>query len=149
MERVRSGGVRWEVALHFKTGDAVTVGWMTKRGGWALVEGGIAALEKFSTADQLYGELQRLGHKVAAQRKQALRVLSDAEQFIARALDVVEAGQWTAHADLAEIVGTTAAEVARRSRAGRRPGRSSPASRSRSGNLSRSRAVPPFDASFC
>jgi 5-methylcytosine-specific restriction protein B len=112
LERVKSGGVRWEVALHFKTGDAVTVGWMTKRGGWALVEGGIAALENFSTADQLYGELQRLGHEVAAQRKQALRVLSDVEQFIARALEVVEAGQWTAHADLAELVGTTAADVA-------------------------------------
>jgi hypothetical protein len=46
-ERVKSGGIRWQTILHFKSGDAVTLGWMTKRGGWSLVEAGIAALEEF------------------------------------------------------------------------------------------------------
>src|SRR5690242_1380359 len=56
-DRVKSGGIRWEVVLHFKSGDAVTAGWMTKRGGWALVEAGIEALEAFPGPDQLYAEL--------------------------------------------------------------------------------------------
>ena len=34
------------------------------------------------------------------------------QQFIAQALRAVEAGQWTAHQDLAELAGTIAAEVA-------------------------------------
>jgi 5-methylcytosine-specific restriction protein B len=112
MERVRSGGVRWEVVLHFKSGDAVTAGWMTKRGGWALVEAGLEALAAFPAQDELYSELQRLGHAVDQRRKQAMQALTDVQQFIAQALDVVEAGQWTAHDDLAELVGTTAGEVA-------------------------------------
>jgi 5-methylcytosine-specific restriction protein B len=111
-ERVKSGGIRWEVVLHFKSGDAVTAGWMTKRGGWALVEAGIEALEAFPTPDQLYAELSRRGREIDQQRKQAMQALNDVQQFIAQALGVVEAGQWTAHDDLAELAGTTADEVA-------------------------------------
>jgi 5-methylcytosine-specific restriction enzyme B len=111
-EFVKSGGVRWEVVLHFKSGDAVTVGWMTKRGGWALVEAGIQALEAFSEPDQLYAELQRRYREIDQQRKQAMQALNDVQQFITQALDVVEAGQWTAYADVAQLTGTTADEVA-------------------------------------
>ena len=49
-ERHRSGGNRWETALHFHSGDAATVGWMTKRGGWAITEAGIEALDDVSDA---------------------------------------------------------------------------------------------------
>ena len=112
LERVKSGGVRWEVVLHFKSGDAVTIGWMTKRGGWTLVEAGIEALEAFSTPDQLYAELQRRTREIDQQRRQAMQSLNDVQQFIAQALRAVEAGQWTAQPDLAELAGTTAAEVA-------------------------------------
>jgi 5-methylcytosine-specific restriction protein B len=94
------------------SGDAVTIGWMTKRGGWALVEGGLEALEKFSSPDELYTELQRRYREVDQQRKQAMQSLNDVQQFITQALDVVGAGEWTAHLDLAELVGTSAGEVA-------------------------------------
>jgi hypothetical protein len=86
-EPVKSGGVRWEVVLHFKSGDAVTVGWMTKRGGWALVEAGIQALEAFPGPDQLYAELQRRYREIDQQRKQAMQALNGVQQFITQALD--------------------------------------------------------------
>jgi alkylated DNA nucleotide flippase Atl1 len=71
LERVKSGGVRWE-----------------------------------------YVEFQRRSREVDQQRKQAMQSLNEVQQFIAQALRAVEAGQWTAHEDLAELAGTTAAEVA-------------------------------------
>ena len=61
---------------------------------------------------QLYAELQRRIREVDQQRKQAMQALNEVQQFIAQALRAVEAGQWTAHEDLAELAGTTAAEVA-------------------------------------
>jgi 5-methylcytosine-specific restriction enzyme B len=112
LERVKSGGVRWEVVLGFTSGDVTTVGWMTKQGGWALVEAGIDALESFPTPEALYAELQRRYREVDQRRKQAMQALDDVQQFITQALAIVEAGQWTAHEDLAELVGTNAAEVA-------------------------------------
>ena len=112
LERVKSGGVRWEVVLGFKSGEATTVGWMTKQGGWALIEGGIDALEAFPAPEELYAELQLRSHEVDQRRKLAMQALDDVQQFITNALEVVEAGQWTAHADLADLVGTNAAEVA-------------------------------------
>ena len=38
-EENRSGNSRWETAMRFKSGDAATVGWMTKRGDWAITRG--------------------------------------------------------------------------------------------------------------
>ena len=43
-ERLKSGGSRWETVLGFVSGDAVTVGWMSKIGGWSITEAGIEAL---------------------------------------------------------------------------------------------------------
>ena len=111
-EHVRTGGVRWETILQFRSGDATTVGWMTKRGGWALVEAGLDALEEFSSADLLFAELSRRVRDVDQQRKQAMQTLNEVEQFISRAIEVVEAGQWTAHSDLASLADTTADAVA-------------------------------------
>jgi 5-methylcytosine-specific restriction enzyme B len=111
-ERIRRGEPRWEVALDFKAGEAATVGWMTKQGGWTLVEAGLHALEAFPSPDQLFAELQRRNREVDQQRKQAMQALSDVQQFIATALTVVDAGSWTAHHDLAQLAGTTAEEVA-------------------------------------
>ncbi len=75
-ERVRRGDVRWEVALRFASGDAVTIGWMTKRGGWALVEGGLEALEQFPSPDQLYAELPRRYRDVDQRRLTLSRLAS-------------------------------------------------------------------------
>jgi 5-methylcytosine-specific restriction protein B len=112
LERVKSGNVRWDVVFGFRSGEATTAGWMTKQGGWALIEGGIEALEQFPTPEALFAELQRSAHDVDQRRKQAMQALDDVQQFITQAIAIVEAGQWTAHEDLAELVGTDAAEVA-------------------------------------
>jgi 5-methylcytosine-specific restriction protein B len=109
---VPSGGVRWEIILQFKSGDAATVGWMTKRGGWALVEAGLEALEAYPTPDLLFAELSRRSRDIDQQRKQAMQTLNEVEQFISRAIDVVEAGHWTAHSDLASMADTSADAVA-------------------------------------
>ena len=111
-ERHRSGGSRWETALRFHSGDAATVGWMTKRGGWAITEAGIEALDAYPTPDELFAELNRRYREIDQRRKQAQQNLGDVQQFIATTLRLVEAGTWTAHEDLADLAGTTAAEVA-------------------------------------
>jgi 5-methylcytosine-specific restriction enzyme B len=108
----RSGRSRWETALHFHSGDAATVGWMTKRGGWAITEAGIEALDAYPTPDELFTELNRRYREIDQHRKQAQQNLSDVQQFIAETLRLVETGTWTAHDDLAELAGTTAIEVA-------------------------------------
>jgi 5-methylcytosine-specific restriction protein B len=111
-EQQRSGGTRWETALQFSSGDATTVGWMTKRGGWSITERGIEALETFPSAEKLRAELTRLYDEVDQRRKQAQRNLSGVEQFIAVTVGLLGPGTWTAHDDLAELAGTDGTEVA-------------------------------------
>jgi 5-methylcytosine-specific restriction enzyme B len=108
----RSGGSRWETALGFHSGDAATVGWITKRGGWAITEAGIEAVDTYPTPDELFAELNRRYREIVEHRKAAQENLSDVQQFIAETLRLVEAGTWTAHDDLAELAGTTITEVA-------------------------------------
>ena len=82
-ERDNSGLPRYERAVGFHTGDAATVGWMTKHGGWSITEAGLEALETYPTADELYAELNRRYREVDQRRKQAQQNLSDVQQFIA------------------------------------------------------------------
>src|SRR5215470_5601604 len=112
LERYRSGQARWDVGIRFFTGDAATLGWITKRGGWTITEAGIEALEALPNADDLYAELNRRYREIDQRRKQAQESLGEVQQFIARALDMVESGGWTAHDDIAVLAGTTASEVA-------------------------------------
>ena len=107
----RSGGSRWETALNFHSGDAATIGWMTKRGGWAITEAGIEALDTYSSPEELFSELNRRYEEIDQRRKQAQQNLSGVQQFIADTLGLVEPGTWTAHEDLAELAGTSAAEI--------------------------------------
>ena len=88
----RSGSTRWETALRFHSGDAATVGWMTKRGGWAITEAGIEALDTYPTPDELYAELNRRYREIDQRRKEAQQNLSDVQQFIADTLRLVEPG---------------------------------------------------------
>ena len=108
----RSGGSRWETALGFHSGDAATVGWITKRGGWSITEAGLEALDTFAVPDELLAELNRLYREIDQRRKVAQENLSDVQQFIAETLRLIEDGSWTAHDDLAELAGTTSTEVA-------------------------------------
>ena len=59
LERYKSGQARWDVAIRFFTGDAATLGWITKRGGWAITEAGIEVLDSYPTPYELYAELYR------------------------------------------------------------------------------------------
>jgi 5-methylcytosine-specific restriction protein B len=111
-DSVKSGGARWITALHFLTGDATTIGWMSKRDNWSITDEGRAALEKFTSPDLLYSELKRRYREIDQRRKQAQLALGDVQSFIAGALQLVRAGTWTAHDDLAELAGTTPVEVA-------------------------------------
>ena len=112
LERSPDGQSRWRVHLGWYTGDAATVGWMTKRGGWAITEAGIEALETYPAQDELVAELSRLYREIDQRRKAAQEILSDVQQFIATTLRLVEPGAWTANDDLAALAGSTAREVA-------------------------------------
>jgi alkylated DNA nucleotide flippase Atl1 len=111
-EENRSGSSRWETAMRFKSGDAATVGWMTKRGDWAITEAGIEALESYPTPIDLYRALHTRYREIDQRRKQAQQDLSGVHQFLAETLRLVDAGAWTAHEDLADLAGSTATEVA-------------------------------------
>ena len=106
------GRARWRVHLGFYTGDAATVGWITKRNGWAITEAGIEALESYPTPDEMLAELNRLYREIDLRRKEAQVSLSDVQQFIAETLRLIEPGAWTAHDDLAALAGTSGTEVA-------------------------------------
>ncbi len=111
-EQNRSGNSRWETAMRFKSGDAATVGWMTKRGDWAITEAGLEALESYPSPIDLYRELHTRYREIDQRRKQAQQDLSEVHQFIAETLRLVDVGTWTAHEDLANLAGSTATEVA-------------------------------------
>ena len=112
LEHYSSGQVRWEVAAHFFTGDAATIGWMTKRGGWAITEAGLAAMDEFPTPQELSAEKDRQYRRIDQQRRQAQQILSDVHQFIARTLNLVNPGNWTAHDDIASLAETTPEDIA-------------------------------------
>ena len=112
LDHYKDGRARWKVHLGFYTGDAATVGWITKRNGWAITEAGMEALDSYPTPDELLAELTRLYREIDQRRKAAQENLSDVEQFIAKALRMVESGAWTAHDDIAALAETTGTEVA-------------------------------------
>jgi 5-methylcytosine-specific restriction protein B len=107
-----SGMPRYERAVGWEAMGAVTVGWMSKMGGWSITEAGIEALENYPTADQLSAELALRYREVDQRRKQAQHSLSELHQFITAALLLVEPGRWTAYDDLAALADTTGTEVA-------------------------------------
>ena len=112
LESYSSGQLRWIVGVHFFTGDAATIGWMTKRGGWSITEAGLAAMDTFDTPGALFAERGRRYSQIDQRRKKAQQNLGAVQQFIARTLALVETGSWTAFDDIAALAGTTANEVA-------------------------------------
>ena len=107
-----SGLPRYERAVGFHAGDAATVGWMSKIGGWSITEAGVEALDTYESADELWTELRGRLREVDRKRKEAQSNLSEVQQFVAEALALVEPGRWTAHDDLAALAGTTPDDVA-------------------------------------
>ncbi len=107
-----SGLPRFDRAVGFHAGDAATIGWMSKIGGWSITDAGAEALDTYETLDALWSELRRQLRDVDRRRKEAQRDLNDVQQFIADAIALVEPGSWTSHEDLAELAGTSGIQVA-------------------------------------
>jgi 5-methylcytosine-specific restriction enzyme B len=107
-----SGLPRYDRAVGWKMGDAATIGWASKIGGWSITEAGIDALEAYPDPDVMFGEMSRGYREIDQRRKQAQRDLDGVQQFIAGVLQHVEPGSWTAYDDLAELADTTARSVA-------------------------------------
>jgi 5-methylcytosine-specific restriction protein B len=107
-----SGLPRFDRAVGFNTGDAATIGWASKIGGWSITDAGVEALDTYETPDELWSELRRQLREVDRRRKEAQRDLDDVQQFIADAIALVEPGSWTSYEDLAELAGTTGTQVA-------------------------------------
>jgi 5-methylcytosine-specific restriction protein B len=108
----KSGGPRFDSAVGFMIGDAATLGWASKIGGWSITDAGIEALDAFPDKWELWTELSRRYREIDQRRKQAMQSLNDVQAFIATTLQLVEPGSWTAHDDLAELADTTPNEVA-------------------------------------
>jgi 5-methylcytosine-specific restriction protein B len=107
-----SGLPRFDRAVGFHAGDAATIGWMSKIGGWSITDAGAEALDTYDTLDALWSELRRQLRDVDRRRKEAQRDLNDVQQFIADAIALVEPGSWTSREDLAELAGTSGTQVA-------------------------------------
>lgn len=112
LAKLKGGHIRWVIAVKFITGNAATIGWISKQKLWTITPDGLSALDIYLTADELYAELNRRYNAVNQRRKQAQENLGDVLQFIADTLLLVEAGSWTAHDDLAELAGSTPQAVA-------------------------------------
>ena len=109
----KTGGAKWVVALGFHSGDATTAGWLVKQEDkWWITEAGVAALDTYQTPEDLIGEVHRRYREVFRSRKQARKKYAGSLNTLASALDLVPAGSWTAHDDLAALIGGDADEVA-------------------------------------
>ncbi|MEU7916466.1 MGMT family protein [Microbispora bryophytorum] len=103
------GQARWWAQLGFRTGEAASLGWMTKRNGWAITEAGVRALDDFE-GTELYRELAR---QYRARRLPPQgRVYSDPRwNVVLEALERLEPGHWTTYGDLAALVGMSPQSV--------------------------------------
>jgi 5-methylcytosine-specific restriction protein B len=105
-----TGVPRFETYLHFASSWASTVGWLAKRGGWAITDAGLEALAAHE-GDKLYQELTRR-YRLRHKDKQQRQGFSDPRWArVASAVALVEAGRWTAYGDLASLVGLSAQSV--------------------------------------
>ncbi len=107
-----SGGTRWDYAIGWSTGDAATIGWMTKIDGWAITEAGIDALETYPDSDALWQALRHRRAEIRRERMRAKEELSGSEERIAGLVAALPAGSWTSYADLAEIAGASENTIA-------------------------------------
>ncbi|MWK34736.1 hypothetical protein GEV43_12260 [Actinomadura sp. J1-007] len=103
------GQIRWHSQLDFRTGEAASIGWMTKRNGWAITQAGIRALEDFP-GDEFYRELGRQ-YRARRQANETRTYTDPRWKQVREALARVKPGTWTTYGDLAELVGMAAQSV--------------------------------------
>ena len=82
----KSGVRRYDTGIGFAVGDAATIGWASKIGGWSITDAGIEALETYPDPDDLFAELNRRYREIDQRRKQAMQSLNDVQAFIATTL---------------------------------------------------------------
>ncbi|MBB4906269.1 AAA family ATPase [Actinophytocola algeriensis] len=98
------GRVRWQVQMGFRTGEAATVGWLTKGGGsWTVTETGLQALLDFP-GTELLNELRRL-YRARNQATKNRQYRDPRWATVLSALELVGPGNWTTYGDLANLVG--------------------------------------------
>lgn len=109
----QSGLPAWLVAARFHTGDAATVGWLVKQDGqWRITPEGRTALEDYPRPEVLYAEITRRYREISRNRKHVGEKYEDKLEPLARALEQVPEGSWTAYDDLADLIGATPEEIA-------------------------------------
>lgn len=102
---------RWINHLRWRTSEAASAGWLTKRDGlWSITPAGEAAMDKYD-ADQFAAEMKRQYQEIRKHRKAAVKQLSGDERNIARALSAVEEGSWTSFTALASQADVPAEHV--------------------------------------
>ncbi|GLW22812.1 hypothetical protein Mame01_28550 [Microbispora amethystogenes] len=85
----------------FRTGEAASLGWMTKRNGWAITEAGVRALQDFP-GTEFYRELARQYR--ARRLPPQSRVYRDPRwNVVLEALKRLEPGAWTTYGDLPAV----------------------------------------------
>ncbi|RBQ20610.1 DUF4357 domain-containing protein [Spongiactinospora rosea] len=92
---------RWRQQLGWRIMEAAALGWVTRRGGWAITEAGLRALETYPENE--------LSRQLAAQYRieyQKGKKYADPKWApVAEALARLEPGSWTSHGDLAALSG--------------------------------------------
>src|SRR5665647_361436 len=99
------GKHRTDTFVSFGSAWATAVGWMTKKGGWALTEAGTAALDEVVDSDTLYPTVYKL-YRQTIKRRETMTAPKDPRwATVIHAMSLIPAGWWTAYKDLGELVG--------------------------------------------
>jgi alkylated DNA nucleotide flippase Atl1 len=106
LSRNPSGTRRFDTFLRFVSSWANKVGWMSKRGGWALTEAGVDAMHMYDDVE-LYRTLTRLYREKNKKHDKRGQTKTQRQARVLAALDAVEAGSWTSFTDLREALGIT------------------------------------------
>ncbi|MEV7013586.1 MGMT family protein [Streptosporangium sp. NPDC051022] len=103
------GQTRWWEQVVLRTGEAASLGWVTKRNGWSITPAGLRALEDFP-GDELGRELER--------QYRARRVPSSERKYtdprwnlVLKALRLLKPGTWTTYGDVAKLAGMSAQSI--------------------------------------
>jgi 5-methylcytosine-specific restriction enzyme B len=100
------GKHRTDTFVSFGSSWATTVGWMTKKGGWALTEAGAQALDNMPDKSVVYAVLHKLYRQTIKMRREAATTQKDPRwATVEEAMSLIPDGSWTAYKDLGELVG--------------------------------------------
>ena len=100
-----SGVPRAETLIRWGSSWATTVGWMTKKGGWAITEaGGTAALDQIDDKSTVYNVLNKRYRQEIAKRKPDPKQVNPKWATVIEVLALIPEGSWTTYGDLGDLV---------------------------------------------